>query len=104
MSDINKILGIRIRNLRNEVNMTQEELSEKANISLKHLGEIERGRGNPTLKNIEGLAVVFDMQAHELLNFGEFDKPEQVIREEVLARVKKMEPEALKILYMALRP
>ena len=36
--------------------MTQLQLAELANLSLKHLGEIERGRGNPTLDSLLNLS------------------------------------------------
>ena len=49
-------LGKRIRKLREKAGLTQEQLAEKAELSLKHLGELERGRGNPSLSSIEHLA------------------------------------------------
>ena len=104
MSDINKILGARIRKLRKEANFTQEELAEKADISMKYLGEIERGRGNPTLKNIEGLASVLGMEASELLNFGELDKSDQELRDQVIEWLKKADTATLRFVYMALKP
>ncbi|MDL2226998.1 helix-turn-helix domain-containing protein [Deltaproteobacteria bacterium OttesenSCG-928-M10] len=103
MPDINKMLGIRIRKLRTERKLTQEELAEQADISMKYLGEIERGRGNPTLKNIEGVASVLGMEASELLNFGELDRPDQELRDEIIARLKKADSATLRLLYMALR-
>lgn len=104
MPDINKILGARIRKLRKEANFTQEELAEKADISMKYLGEIERGRGNPTLKNIEGLASVLGMEASELLNFGELDKSDQELRDQVIEWLKKADTATLRFVYMALKP
>ena len=53
MSDIAKQLGQRIRELRTQRHMSQEELSFKAGISPAHLGQIERdftfGKGGGTL-------------------------------------------------------
>ena len=103
MPDINKMLGIRIRKLRSERKLTQEELAEQADISMKYLGEIERGRGNPTLKNIEGLASVLGMEASELLNFGELDKPDQELREDIITLLNTADSATLRLLYMALR-
>lgn len=104
MPDINKILGARIRKLRKEAGFTQEELAEKADISMKYLGEIERGRGNPTLKNIEGLASVLGMEASELLNFGELDKSDQELRGQITEWLKKADTVTLRIIYMTLKP
>lgn len=39
----NKVLGERIKTLRREQRITQRELSEKTNISVNSISEIERG-------------------------------------------------------------
>lgn len=36
--------------------MTQEQLAERAELSAKFIGEIERGRGNPALQTLARLA------------------------------------------------
>jgi transcriptional regulator with XRE-family HTH domain len=41
-------LGAMIRNLRKSRGMTQEMLAERAELSAKYIGEIERGEKNPT--------------------------------------------------------
>ncbi len=56
MGDVQKELGQKVRNLRRALGLTQEQLAERAGISLKHLGELERGRSNPTLSSLVGLA------------------------------------------------
>ena len=60
-------LGNNVRALRNALQLTQENLSETANISLKHLGEIERGRGNPTLTTLVALAGALNVPLPELV-------------------------------------
>jgi len=52
MSDIAMQLGQRIRDLRTERHMSQEELSFKAGISPAHLGQIERALKNPTIDTV----------------------------------------------------
>lgn len=56
MTDAARKLGMRIRQLRNEKNMSQEELSFKAGISSAHLGQIERATKNPTIDTISKIA------------------------------------------------
>ena len=41
-------LGCRIRNCRLSRGWTQEDLSERAGLSAKYIGEVERGEKNPT--------------------------------------------------------
>ena len=57
MSDIRKRLGQRIRSLRAELDLSQEQLAEKAGISAKYLGEVERGVGNISIDRLNGVAV-----------------------------------------------
>ena len=61
MSDIAKELGLRIRQLRNEKHMSQEELAFKAGISPAHLGQIERAVKNPTIDTIAKVSSALDV-------------------------------------------
>lgn len=66
MSDIAKQLGQRIRELRNEQHMSQEELSFKAGISPAHLGQIERALKNPTVDTVAKIAVALGIPISDL--------------------------------------
>lgn len=70
MHNIHEILGKRIQSLRKKAGMTQLQLAEVANLSLKHLGEIERGRGNPTLDSLQNLSVALNIPLTELFDIG----------------------------------
>lgn len=48
IDNIRRGLGKRIRTLRRLKTLTQEELGEKAGLSYKFVGEIERGEVNPS--------------------------------------------------------
>ncbi len=61
MSDIAQSLGQRIRELRNEKRMSQEELSFKAGISAAHLGQIERATKNPTIDTVAKIAAALNV-------------------------------------------
>ena len=61
MSDITKQVGQRIRELRNERRMSQEEVAFKAGISPAHLGQIERALKNPTIDTIAKIAAALDI-------------------------------------------
>jgi transcriptional regulator with XRE-family HTH domain len=49
-------LGKRIRQLREEQNLSQERLAEDAKLAAKHLQDMEHGRTNPTVASLVGLA------------------------------------------------
>ncbi|MBN2828488.1 MAG: helix-turn-helix transcriptional regulator [Tissierellales bacterium] len=55
-SEILKKFGNRVRELRKERNISQEELADKADLHRTYIGMIERAEKNITLMNIEKIA------------------------------------------------
>jgi transcriptional regulator with XRE-family HTH domain len=53
---VGRRLGERVRALRLALELTQEELADRAKIDSKHVQLVERGRTNPTLSTVVGLA------------------------------------------------
>lgn len=51
-ADLKVALGDKIRNLRRIKGLTQEELGEKAGLSYKYIGEIERGQVNVSFDSL----------------------------------------------------
>lgn len=70
---LNQILieefGKRIRQLRTERNLSQEELSFLTGFHRTYIGMVERGERNISLANIGVFAKVFEMSVSELLKF-----------------------------------
>ena len=69
----NKILknfGDKVRELRKERGISQEELSFKADLHRTYIGMIERGEKNITLVNIEKIANALELSINDLLNFN----------------------------------
>lgn len=70
---LNQILieefGKRIRQLRTDRNLSQEELSFLTGFHRTYIGMIERGERNISLANIGVFAKAFEMTASELLAF-----------------------------------
>ncbi|MCB2188807.1 MAG: helix-turn-helix domain-containing protein [Deltaproteobacteria bacterium] len=84
-------LGHNIRALRDSLGLTQELLAEGADISLKHLGEIERGRGNPTLVTLTALAKALHVTLAELMSLGDERQPLDTSAIEIRALVEKQD-------------
>jgi transcriptional regulator with XRE-family HTH domain len=61
------IIGRNIRNRRNELNMTQAELSELAGITQATLSYIELGINKPQLDNLQALAEALQISIDELV-------------------------------------
>jgi transcriptional regulator with XRE-family HTH domain len=55
-SGINQRFGKAIRRRRRELDFSQEELAERAELHRTYISDIERGERNPSLENIEKLA------------------------------------------------
>lgn len=55
-SDILKKFGKKVRDLRKQLNLSQEELADKAGVHRTYIGMIERAEKNITLLNIEKIA------------------------------------------------
>lgn len=63
--------GQRIRQLRKEKQLSQEQLAEITGFHRNYIGMIERGERNPALVNIEIFAQAFGLKLAELLDFKE---------------------------------
>ena len=74
MKTIVKRFGERVRELRQEKGLSQEELAFRAKVHRTYLGGIERGERNPALKNIKSIADALDVTLSELFSFQERDK------------------------------
>jgi len=70
-----------VRELRHAYRITQEQLAERAGLSYKFIGEIERGKANPTIDTLYLVARAFRIEVHELLlSPGRETGPEAVYR------------------------
>jgi len=68
MSDkeILKKFGLRVRELRKEQGLSQEELSDRASLHRTYIGMIERAEKNITLINIDKIASALNVTLKEL--------------------------------------
>ena len=69
MKNIKQKLGDRIRKLRLEKRLSQENLAFESNMHRTYLSSIERGERNPSLKNIEAIANALGLTLSELFKF-----------------------------------
>jgi transcriptional regulator with XRE-family HTH domain len=56
LSNLKKQFGLRVRQIRDESERTQEEFAEMVGISIDFLSLIERGRNAPSFKKLERMA------------------------------------------------
>jgi transcriptional regulator with XRE-family HTH domain len=60
-------LGKRISSFRNKVGISQEELSERINLSREHINRIESGKKLPALDTLVDIANALNVSADDLL-------------------------------------
>jgi transcriptional regulator with XRE-family HTH domain len=66
--DIIKAVGNRIRELRLEANLSQEDLANEAEIPISQIGRIERGENNPTISTLYVIAEALKIELKELVD------------------------------------
>lgn len=67
---LKKVLGSRVRGLRLERRLSQEELAEELGVSARYLAGIERGERNLTLDSVDALAGQLEVEVQTLLRLG----------------------------------
>lgn len=104
MSEFAKELGQRIRQLRLEKNMSQEELAFKSGLSAAHLGQIERALKNPTVDTVGKIASALGVPPAALFSTGlKESAPQGSIIEKINAHLLSMDEETQKDLLRIVR-
>ena len=68
-SQLREKFGTRIRSLRSAHGFTQEQLAERAGISVDFLSLIERGKNAPSFGNLDELADALEVSVANLFSF-----------------------------------
>ena len=90
------LLGRRIRALRNIKGWTQEELGKRADVNYKFIGEIERGRQNPSLNVLYKIASAMQVDLPELFRAEHEILDRKEIEAKILRILKKVTEEELR--------
>jgi transcriptional regulator with XRE-family HTH domain len=61
--------GKRVKKLRQERSLTQEQFAQKCGLHKNYIGMVERGERNPSLINIEVIAKGLEISISELMKF-----------------------------------
>ena len=67
MTDIRKLLGLRIKEIRQKKKMSQEELSFESELHRTYISDIERGNRNVSIKNIEKIAKALKVTLKDIM-------------------------------------
>ena len=98
-----ELLGRRIRSLRTAKGLTQQELGGRAEVNYKFLGEIERGRQNPSFDVLLRIASALEVDLAEVFRFEHEVLDRKEIEAQIRSILKDMPDDALCQVLMLLR-
>lgn len=70
MATLYQQIGQRIQTLRKQAGMTQEELSERADLSNTYIAMIEAGKRSPSIKALDKIAMALQVGITDLFGFS----------------------------------
>lgn len=94
-------VGRRVRSVRRAAGLTLEELAERTDANVTHLGAIERGRHNPSLLLLVRIADALGVGVPTLLDIDE-EKDARELRAAVARHAKAASPAELRRLLRVL--
>ncbi len=95
-------IGLRIKELRQKIGYTQEELSCLVGVDSKSISRIETGVFLPSLELISRMASVFNVKLNEMFII-EHHQPEIDLQKESIEILKNLKNDKLKLAYKMLQ-
>lgn len=105
MGDYKIEMGIRLKKKRKMIKLTQEQLAEKLNVSVKHYGGVERGQAGLSIENLIEVCNILDTDLNYLI-LGENEKEDYLpekIRELYFSCPKEKRPFLIELMEIALK-
>ena len=92
-------IGERVRTYRKLAQLTQDQLSAKAELSVHYLSRIETGMGTASLDSLNRIAQALGVQIGELFQFhqGQPHEAKELIQQ-ITRLLKRQRPEALRMI------
>jgi len=87
-------IGLTVRRLRSDRDFTLQALADESGVSKSYLGDIEKGRKNPTTDVIEAIADALGVPARELLYHAALDEEDPLFEPEQLTLENTAEEDA----------
>lgn len=86
MSDVKKLLGQRIKEIRKKRQITQEKLAQMVGIELPNISYIETGRFYPSPETLRKIAKSLNVKIYELYRF-DYLRPVEELKEEIFKKL-----------------
>lgn len=101
MSDLKKLLGKRIKELRAKKHYTQEYLAELTDLGATSISKIETGLYHPSDENLEKIAKVLDVEPYQLYMYNHL-KPVSEIKKNLHKIIDNASDEEIRLIYRIL--
>lgn len=102
MANFSKKLGHRIREIRKLKNLSQELLAEKANISSKYIGEVERGESSISATLLNDIAIALLTPISEIMQYDHKDDNEK-LKNEIYKFIDHADSKTIQKLYLLVK-
>lgn len=105
MEDYRIEMGIRLKKKRKMIKLTQEQMAEKLNVSVKHYGGVERGQAGLSMENLIEVCNILDTDLDYLI-LGENEKEDYLpdkIKELYFSCPKEKRPFLIELMEIALK-
>lgn len=99
MVKVQDAFGKRLRDIRRRKDMTQEKLADLSGLSIQYIGEIERGKRNPSLTSIETLATALGMSVADLFDLEEFQITNEEMKARLIDQINRADDESLHLYF-----
>lgn len=101
--DIKRAVGKRIKIVRQQNGLTQDQLAENVGLSPKYISGIERGVENPTMDILLRVAKILGVEPYDLFLFGESEESEKALRKGIEKMVREADREKLQLYFDVMR-
>jgi transcriptional regulator with XRE-family HTH domain len=103
VADIKQLIGNRVRVLRKEQGLSQEELGFKADLHHTYIGAVERGERNISLDSLQKIAHGLGVDVGKILNAVVSNEDVGQMRAYVAKELKRCKPQILKLVFDLLK-
>lgn len=98
MTDVKRLIGDRIRQLRKEKGLSQEKLGYESELHCTHIGSIERGQKNFSIDTLIKIAKGLNVEVADLFNFPMPPAEAKKMKKSLIEDINVTSPETVKIL------
>lgn len=98
MTTKKELLGMRIKEFRENRKFTQDKLTEMVGIDPKHLSRIENGRNYPSFETLEKILDSLNVSYEDIFNYSHFITKDDMI-EQINAKLSRLNYEKLTFIF-----